>query len=78
MATVDDVVSGSMVTIPFKVIRDLVMTIGEAEEIWHAFLAALKAPLTLDYQEKLLGICKKMDGVFQGVKEKIKHEGDGE
>jgi hypothetical protein len=78
MATVDEVVNGSMVTIPFKVIHDLVMTIGEVEEIWHAFLAALEAPQTLDYQEKLFGICKKMDGLFQGAKEKIKQEGDGE
>jgi hypothetical protein len=78
MATLDDVVSGSMITIPFKVIRDLVLTIGEASEIWYAFLAALKGPQTSDYQEKLRGICKKMDGVFQGAKEKIIDEGDGE
>jgi hypothetical protein len=78
MATLDEVVSGSLITIPFKVIRDLVMTIGEASEIWHEFLAALKGPQTLDYQEKLRGICKKMDRVFQGAKEKIIQEGDGE
>jgi hypothetical protein len=67
-----------MVTIPFKVIRDLGTTIREAEEIWRIYLAALKLPHSPDQQEMLRGFCKKMDGMFKGVKEKIKHLDDGE